>query len=337
MNARLTILMSVLVFSGLLVTAGSAEALVASLRPDGRRTVSVTVAGHERVLPDGSSAVRGSALTEDGRHVLFTHNLARYHLPATQMDRGWMNAAALSVFETSTGIRLNTVLLDDPNEGAANPWGVAVNGTWIAVAHAGTHEISLVPRAAFFERLLAYEGDATGDLGFMRAVGRKRIALKGKGPREIRFRPDGKLEAKLYFAETTAVVDPATGAVDEPDLPEGLSAAVRTDPVRRGMHYFNDATVCYQKWQSCASCHPDGRADGLTWDFPFSGGGLGHPEPTPDLTKRRTFLPRRTRQDDFHILLYAASKEIGEAVEAYLRKLAVVTGVREVRAPASDP
>jgi len=302
--------------------------LVASVRPDGTRTVTVTVAGRTCALPDGSSAVRGQALTEDGRYALFTHNLARYHLPATQMDRGWMNAAALSVFEVSTGRRLNTVLLDDPLVGAANPWGVAVNARWIAVAHAGTHEISLVPRAAFFEKLLGLADEASSDLGFMRAVGRKRVALKGKGPREIRFRPDGKLEVKLYFAETTAVVDPETGAVEETDLPEGLSAAVRANPVRKGMHYFNDATVCYQKWQSCASCHPDGLSDGLTWDFPFSGGGLGHPEPTPDLTKLRRLMSRRTRQGDFHILLYEASKEIGAAVDAYVRAL---RGERDVR------
>ena len=314
--------MTVPALACLAALAAAGDALIASVRPDGTRTVAVTVAGRPCELPDGSSAVRGSAATEDGRYVLFTHNLARYHLPATQMDRGWMNTAALSVFDAVRGRRVNTVLLDDPLVGAANPWGVAVNGTWIAVAHAGTHEISLIPRAAFFERLLACRGEATGDLGFMRAVGRKRVPLKGKGPREVRFRPDGKLEVGLHFAEATALVDPASGAVDEPDLPEGLSAAVRADPVRRGAHYFNDATVCFQKWQSCASCHPDGRTDGLTWDFPFSGGGLGHPERTPDLSAFRASLPRRTRQGDFHILLYSASKEIGEAVDAYLQSLA---------------
>ena len=307
---------------GSLSADGLRQNLIASIWTNGTRTVAVTVAGREFPLPDGSSAVRGSATTEDGRYVLFTHNLARYQLPATQMDRGWMNTAALSVFDAIRGRRVNTVLLDDPLVGAANPWGVAVNGKWIAVAHAGTHEVSLIPRAAFFEKLLAYGGEATGDLGFMRAVGRKRVLLKGKGPREVRFRPDGKLEVCFHFAETMALVDPESGTVDEPDLPEGLSVAVRTDPVRRGAHYFNDATVCFQKWQSCASCHPDGRTDGLTWDFPFSGGGLGHPERTPDLSRLRTFMPRRMRQGDFHILLYSASKEVGEAVDAYVKFLA---------------
>jgi cytochrome c peroxidase len=34
---------------------------------------------------------------------------------------------------------------------------------------------------------------------------------------------------------------------------------------RKGEQALHDASLCHQKWQSCASCHPDGRADGLNW------------------------------------------------------------------------
>ena len=37
--------------------------------------------------------------------------------------------------------------------------------------------------------------------------------------------------------------------------------------VRRGEFYFHNATICLEGWQSCSSCHPDGRADGLNWDL----------------------------------------------------------------------
>jgi hypothetical protein len=39
-----------------------------------------------------------------------------------------------------------TLLLDEPQHGAANPWGVAwsAGGKTLAVAHAGTHEISII-------------------------------------------------------------------------------------------------------------------------------------------------------------------------------------------------
>ncbi len=37
---------------------------------------------------------------------------------------------------------------------------------------------------------------------------------------------------------------------------------------RKGEFYFHDAGICYQGWQSCASCHPgEGRSDALNWDL----------------------------------------------------------------------
>ena len=45
---------------------------------------------------------------------------------------------------------------------------------------------------------------------------------------------------------------------------------------RRGEMLFNDATLCFQRWQSCSSCHPDARADGLNWDL--INDGIGNPK-----------------------------------------------------------
>src|SRR6185369_12266604 len=47
--------------------------------------------------------------------------------------------------------------------------------------------------------------------------------------------------------------------------------------VRRGELHFNDANLCYEHWQSCASCHSsDGRVDGLNWDL--QNDGVGNPK-----------------------------------------------------------
>ena len=46
---------------------------------------------------------------------------------------------------------------------------------------------------------------------------------------------------------------------------------------RKGEMLFNDAQLCFQGWQSCASCHPaDARADGLNWDL--LNDGIGNPK-----------------------------------------------------------
>ena len=50
---------------------------------------------------------------------------------------------------------------------------------------------------------------------------------------------------------------------------------------RRGELAFNDASICYQGWQSCTSCHPDGRSDGLNWDQ--LNDGIGNPKNTKSL------------------------------------------------------
>ena len=289
---------------------------------DGTRSSCVTVAGRRSQLPDGSTAVRGVAATCDSRYVFVVHGLARYHLPVTQLDHGWVNSSAMSVFDGETGRLINTVPLDDSARGAANPWGVAVNDRWIAVSHAGTHEVSIIDRAAFFAKLLAYAGDATSDLGFMRGI-RRRVALKGRGPRAIRFRSDGCLEVELHYAEAVAIVDPETGRVEEPDLPNGVSAAVAVNPVRMGEMYFNDATLCYQGWQSCGSCHVDGRDDGLTWDFPGSGGGIGHTEETVDLARLQELKPGRVANSFPVSHLFAVPPDVADAVDAYIRSLSV--------------
>jgi len=50
---------------------------------------------------------------------------------------------------------LNTVLLDEPDRGAANPWGVAwsADGRKLVIAHAGTHEVSVIDFPAMLAKL----------------------------------------------------------------------------------------------------------------------------------------------------------------------------------------
>ncbi|MGL4594935.1 MAG: c-type cytochrome, partial [Thermoguttaceae bacterium] len=47
-------------------------------------------------------------------------------------------------------------------------------------------------------------------------------------------------------------------------------------PEQRGQMHWNDANLCFQKWHSCASCHPDARVDALNWDL--LNDGMGNPK-----------------------------------------------------------
>ena len=236
-------------------------------------------------LPDGSTGVRGLCASPDGRSIYVTHTMGRYNLPTTQLEHGWMNTAALSLFDGVTGAYINTVLLDDVERGAANPWGVAVtaDGRWLCVAHAGTRELSLIDRGGLHRRLdqaaagealegvARTAGDVPNDLTFLAPI-RRRVKLGGDGPRGVAA-AGGKVLTALYFADALAVVDPA-GASRLARV--GPERDVTTDRVRRGEMLYNDASLCFQQWQSCASCHPDGRTDGLNWDL--LNDGVGNPK-----------------------------------------------------------
>jgi len=241
------------------------------------------------LLPNGSTGVRGVGASPDGKHIYVTHTMGRYQLPTTQLERGWMNTAALSVFDGATGAYVNTVLLDDVDRGAANPWGVAVtdDGKWIAVAHAGTCELSVIDRAALHDRLeKAAQGksasgivksaaDVPNDLAFLVSI-RRRVNLGGNGPRGVAC-AGGKVFTALYFDESVVALDAA-----EATQPAKFRLAPETDlaqdRVRRGEMLYHDGSMCFQQWQSCSSCHPDGRVDGLNWDL--LNDGMGNPKQT---------------------------------------------------------
>ena len=244
------------------------------------------------ILPNGSTGVRGIAISPDGRHVYVTHIVARYQVPTTQLERGWMNTSGLSVIDAQTLEYINTVLLDDVDLGAANPWGVTVtpDGTNIVVTHAGTHEISIIDRTALHARLdrvargeavtsvSTSADDVPNDLSFLVGL-RQRIPLKGNGPRGVVVY-GSNIYASEYFSDSLSILplhNPRRNTVRQ----AALGPAKALDIKRRGEMLFNDATMCFQQWQSCASCHPDARTDGLNWDL--LNDGLGNPKQTKSM------------------------------------------------------
>jgi YVTN family beta-propeller protein len=245
------------------------------------------------MLPNGSTGVRGIGATPDGKFVYVTHTFGRYQLPTTQLERGWMNTAGLSVFNGETGDYVNTALLDDVDLGAANPWGVTVSpdGKSLIVAHAGTREISVIDREAFHARLekaaknekvtevTKSAADVPNDLSFLVTI-RRRVKVAGDGPRGVAV-ADGRIFAACYFADALAEIKLADAVLRPGLLPLGPAVDLSKDRVRRGEMLWNDGSMCFQQWQSCASCHPDGRTDGLNWDLVND--GIGNPKQTKNM------------------------------------------------------
>lgn len=273
-------------------------------------------ASHIR-LPNGSSSVHEACVSPDGKYAYVVHVLSRYQMPTTQLERGWMNTNALSIIDVATKKLLNTVLLDDVDLGAANPWAVATtaDGKSIVVSHAGTHELSVIDTEGMLAKLAGIpknveEAKAAGrydkpgqyssitvddvpnDLAFLVGV-KKRIRLRSgglwgveqqkgplvNGPRGIAV-IGSKVYVAVYFGDNLAVVDLESKAYHPVSLlPLGPEPQL-TVP-RRGEMFFFDADMCFQHWQSCGTCHPDVRVDGLNWDL--LNDGLGNPKNTKSL------------------------------------------------------
>ncbi|MFC1762140.1 c-type cytochrome, partial [Planctomycetota bacterium] len=293
-------------------------------------------------LPNGSIDLRGITVSPDGQYVYVTHVLARYQMPTTHLDRGWMNTNALSILKTSDNSLLTTVLLDEVDQGAANPWGVActADGDYLCVAHSGSHELGVIDRVALHEKIhqvslgqkvsdaSASLKDIPNDLSFVYAL-RRRIKLSGNGPRNLTL-IGTKAYVCEYFTDSIGVVD-----IDPAQKPKPVSLALgpqtEMDLVRKGEMFFYDASLCFQNWQSCASCHPaDGRPDALNWDL--MNDGIGNPKNTKSLLLSHATPPamasgaRDSAEDavrsGIRFIQFAdRPDEDARAIDAYLKSL----------------
>ena len=236
-------------------------------------------------LPSGSNAIKGSCLSKDKRYLYLTHIIGRFYIPAKTVKKGWMNTNALSIVDLESDSLLASVLLDFPNRGCANPWGVcaSLDGQELAIALSGTDELLLIDRVGMHrlvdQKIKHYSygvalEEMCNDLSFLTPV-KRRVPLRGeKGVRSVIATDDGYWVSVYFSAD---VVNVNNGLNEVFSLYTNGNSLERTGEI-----YFNDATFCLQNWQSCTSCHvDDGRVDGLNWDL--LNDGLGNPKNTKSL------------------------------------------------------
>jgi YVTN family beta-propeller protein len=351
----------------LTVTPDEKLALVGSLLPatpadDPTTSASVSlldldadrVVAEIRVPPNGSN-LRQIAVSPDGKWAYAVHNFGRATLPTTQLDRGWVNTNALTIIDLAKRERLATVLLDQVMEGAANPWGVAISGDgetlWISLA--GVHQMAKIDAASLHQliggEIPAEELEKRGypsiwreitedpdkrellanDLAALWGAGvLERIRIDANGPRGIDLSPDGtRLAVAGYYSSNVLVLDTGTGAVAS-----AISVGESPEPdlARRGEMMFHDATLCFQHWLACVTCHPEGRADGLNWDLMNDGIGnpknarsllLSHKTPPMMSLGVRESMEEAAAAGFRHILFREPEEGELEAVTEYLRAM----------------
>ncbi|MDF7824852.1 hypothetical protein P4B35_12575 [Pontiellaceae bacterium B12227] len=288
-------------------------------------------------LVNGAEGVRDIRISPDGKKIFSTHLMARFLVPTTQLERGWVSTDALSVIDVAEQKLEYTVLLDDVAQGFPNPWAIdfSKDGKTLVISSAGNHEISLIDLPALTKKVESesahIEGEAHlnahNNLSFLSGI-RKRIKLKGNGPRSLVVNGN-HIYIGHYFTDDVEVLEFSTDWNTRSGLiPLGDEYPVT--PERQGEIYFNDAALCFQNWLSCATCHPDARTDAMNWDL--LNDGMGNPKNVKSMllaheTPRAMWLGVRdsayvgVRAGIRHIQFAVRPEKDAEDIDAYLKSL----------------
>ena len=284
-------------------------------------------------LANGSNALRGVALSPDGKYVLISHNMGRFTVPTSQLQQGWMNTSAMSVVDAEKLTFEGGIVLDDPEHGAAGIWDIKSVGDKIFVTHSGTHDMSVIDYPAMVAKLKAYTGtnkQISDDLRFLYGM-RQRVKLVGNGPRKMIVSKDGKqLYIPTYFSDTLNLFSVADNQVTIAPLVKNRTE----NDVQAGERIFNDAEYCFQNWQSCNGCHPgEARSDGMNWDL--MNDGIGNSKncksllysfftPPCMISGIRSDAAIADRKGFTHIQFYNIPEEMALQVDAYVKSLKAV-------------
>ncbi len=219
---------------------------------------------------DGASTdnlARQVVLSPDDQKAYFTH--IRSRVTASHGNGSifpYVSVARLTGEKAGTRMRVPM----DSLLGArvtANPWDcdVSADGKRLGVVFAGTNDMYLC-------RILP---DDYVELEYEKGM------RLGNNPRAVRFSPDGKALV-IYNALDFEIM-----VLQVPDGAEIARVAVTKNPLSEelllGKKLFYTALqpMSSRSWISCASCHPDGDADGRTWQQPE---GLRNTQPLAGLS-----------------------------------------------------
>jgi cytochrome c peroxidase len=283
-------------------------------------------------LPNGSTGLQGLIISPDGRFVFASHILARYTVPTTQLERGWINTNAVTIIDAQRKKLIETVLLDDVDYGAANPWALACtsDSKYLCVTHAGIHAAQAPAADAYSAYSAGTEtpSNVPNELSFLYGL-RSRVKLSGKAPRALAIVGQTAYVAE-YFTDSMTVVDMSDKSrFKTTSIPLGPKQEITVR--RKGEILFHDASICFQAWQSCASCHPSGaRVDALNWDLLNDGLGnpkntksllLAHRTPPAMVTGIRESAEVAVRAGIRHIQFAVRPEEEAAAIDEYLKSL----------------
>jgi cytochrome c peroxidase len=233
----------------------------------------------------GISNPRGLAIKPGiSSYALLVHQKPRTNVPATQISQGWVFTNAVSTFspwgvDTPPGGGNRARVLDEPHRGYADPSDVVLlpNERHAFIACAGADTVLALRPDKFVSANyapLVIGSDGNHPLGKDElTLSRHYVVAKlptGANPRRLALSGDAKiLVAANHLGDSLTVIDTTKLKVLR-HIPLG---GPKPDAARRGEILFNSAAMTFHGQFTCASCHPNGGADGLNWDLSRDGIG----------------------------------------------------------------
>jgi YVTN family beta-propeller protein len=198
---------------------------------------------------------------------------AKTNIPVTQITQGWVFTHAIR----SLNHKHQVVALDSPQENYADASDMVLSpdGKRGFVAVAGA-DLVLVLDVAKLQRVLQKQKsppkketypnfDLTASRHFI--IGKLPTQ---RFPRRLEISANGKtLVVSNYLSDSLTVIDPVNLKV----LRHISLGGPKPDAARRGEILFNSGKMTFQGQFTCASCHPNGGADGLNWNLTRNGLG----------------------------------------------------------------
>jgi YVTN family beta-propeller protein len=272
------------------ITPDGATLVVGNAQPGQKSTDTISIASkitlinafsREKIvdlpLITGSHSVSGIAVSTDGKYAFATHLIGMFAIPATKVEQGWIQTNNCAIVDIIKQKILNVVTLDEPLQGSGNPWGIGCSkdGALLCAVHSGTNELSVVDMSQLITLAstppdIPYTPPPGSGLSHALAALRdilKKVQVEGKSPRALAVVGNQAFTAG-YFADSMEIFDLVKPGGDIKTRGSGkipLGAAVPLTSERKGESFFYDASLCFQTWESCHSCHPLARADGLNW------------------------------------------------------------------------
>ena len=226
-------------------------------------------------LTRGSHSVFGLTISADGKYAFATHLIGKFNLVASTVAQGWLHTNNIAVIDLEQQRFVNDVCLDLSTIGMGNPWGIKCtkDGEFMVVAHAGCNELSIIQYKPFIDTVIARSA-AGIDLqqNFTTMVkSRERVPVGTRQPRALAI-IGKKVYTAGYFDDPGARLERYVINVGSDYFPKTYLIGEKQawTGEREGDNNFYDAALCFQKWQSCHSCHPLTRPDALNW---ILGGG----------------------------------------------------------------